>query len=349
MIVDKVYQGVVEESQRNRRRSKALTASIVSSCRRLNWYVIKGVKGKEYEVEAESILIGQEGNLHHDAVRELLSKTPGIIVSDEEFGVVGSDIYARVDVMIQINCEDCDRRENCWWFEEHGHPIGGLHNVEVKSMTDANFKIFGIRGTKAFPAHYAQCQVMLSSTPRRPLIVLAKNRLTGALEEELLPFDEEEIAKLAQIKKEFDESLQGNEPPEREYGYTSVECEGCDFRFKCWFSQIRKETAFEKDLSVGERERIRAFIKHLQGLEEEKDRYYALEGALKDYVAMLHIRHSVDKIKVPGVSSSLVRFMKEQPNLDYIRGILSEEEYDLALPEIPVIYYRTGIKLWDGK
>lgn len=289
------------------------------------------MKSVAEEVEPNPILLSKfrDGNIAHQELEDLLREA-NLPLLDSEFGALCGDIYCRVDALTEL-------------------PDLGRANIEFKTMSNSNFNTFLRYGIEAFPGYYAQCQVILGSEPRRPLILWAKNKNTSEYADEFVEPDEDFIDKLKQKKLEFSRDISQDYPPEREFSYNSPECKTCEFRFKCWFATIMRRTLLPNDLSPNEVRVIDKLILKLKRLLPLFREYVNSENILRDYIAMLHAKHSVDRVKLPCITSTSVSQTKEIPNLDYIKSILTDEEYELAFSEVNNKYFRTIINLEEKK
>lgn len=344
MIIDKIRNSVVSQARANKRRPKQRTASVILSCRRWNYYAIKGYQ-KQPDPEYLLQLKFSDGNLHHEDLANKMANAKGIKVLDTEYGVVGKGIYARLDAIVSISCDGCDQRKSCWWLKVNGEPPeGGIHNVEAKSMFEDSFRTFVKYGIKAFPGYYAQCQVMACSEPIRPSIVIGKNKNSSDLWEELIEPDWDYIEKLSSDKAEFDYYLARNTAPPRDFGYRSPMCQSCEFLWKCWFSNLKRDLGTSTNIPETQKKAIRQLHERLLELEEAHNAYCEVDSALRDYVAFLHVKHSFRKIRLPQVTSSVVETTKTYPNWDYIESILDEEQLEKSRREKKSTFYRTTIR-----
>jgi len=328
IITNKFYGGLMESARKNRRSPRHLTASNISACRRRNWYAIKKVTVPDSEgVESDPILLSKfrDGNMAHLDIKNML-KQAGLPVLGEEFDVYCGDIHARIDAATSI-------------------PGLGDTNIEFKTMANSSFLRFVKEGIISFPSYYAQCQVILGSEPKRPLILWAKNKNTSEFSDELVERDEDFIEQLKTRKKNFDTSLEADYPPERDYSYNSYECKNCEYLFKCWFTTIMRRTLFSSDLSPTEKKSVDNLVSKLKEAEPSYNHYLFYNIALKDYIAMLHTRHSADRVKLQNVNSSMVKSQRETPNLDYIKSILTDEQYSLAFNLVSNTCFRTRLLL----
>ena len=318
----------MESARKNRRSPRHLTASNISACRRRNWYAIKKVAVPDTGgVESNPVLLSKfrDGNMAHSDIKNMLEQA-GLPVLGEEFDVYCGSIHARIDAATSI-------------------PGLGDTNIEFKTMANGSFIRFVKEGIISFPSYYAQCQVILGSKPKRPLILWAKNKNTSEFSDEVVERDEDFIEQLKTRKKDFDAQLETNYPPERDYSYNSYECKNCEYRFMCWFTTIMKGTLFKSDLSPAEKKSVDALVSKLKATKPNYTSYIFYDTALKDYIAMLHSRHSVDRIKLLNVNSSMVKSQRETPDLDYIKSVLTEEECSLAFNLVSNTCFRTKLLL----
>jgi len=330
ILSDKIYKGLTlinqaqrEEWGKRKRKAKGLTASIITACRRSNWYNLKNIKGdEENEIDPELLAIFRDGNDHHEFLGQLLEDI-GIKVIDTEYTKMCQGISTRVDRMVKI--DDI------------------VYDLEFKTTDNvASFNTFVNYGTVAFPGYYAQAQVILGSVPKRPLIELFK--CGGKYCDELVEINEDYIANLVKVNEEFISSMVTDTPPEKDFTYNSTQCEGCEHKFKCWFSYLRMDTIREKDLSKEEKKVIDSLYNNISELSGKVDEYNESYKTLKDYIAYIHTKHAVSKVKLNGITSSMVITNREYEDKEYIKSILSGEQLDLAFYTKPNKFFRTIVK-----
>ena len=328
ILAEKIYTGLVtakdredQEHNRKRRTAHSLTASIITACRRANWYNFKRVSAdKEYSTDPVLLSKFWDGTVEHALLSELFDRVE-VKVIDREFGKVCKGIYARVDYLIELE--------------------GVQYDLEFKTCDESTFSTFCKYGIQAFPGYYAQCQVMLGAKPFRPLIFAMKCKGTSEYEDEEVERNPGYIGNLVRIKDEFNVSLKGSTPPEREFGYNSGMCTGCEHKFKCWFSHLRSEILTEGNLTENETLTVNKFFLELRQHLEGYNNYIKFEEGLKDYIAFLHTKHAVSKVKLNGITSSAVTTNREHCNTNYVKSILSEEQLNLAFTVGKSEFFRT--------
>lgn len=327
IVTDRIYKGLVSlEKARKasyKRKTGSLTASVILSCRRASWYAIKDLKpDRSHELDPLVLLRFRDGNESHIKIGILLVDC-GIKVIGREIDNTCKGIFVRIDYRIQLDGQD--------------------YNLEFKTMAPGPFSTFLKYGIAAFPSYFAQCQLMAGSEPVLPSIVLCKNKGTSDYQDELIKLDWEFIDNLARIKEDFDKNLELDIPPERDFSYNSAPCAGCEFRFRCWFSKIRNDVVLEKDLSQNERKVVDKFYQDIQDNYEAYNKYLESDGELKNYIAFLHTKHAVSKIKLEGITSSLIKTSRQDYDMDYIRSLLTREQIDEAIRYKENKFFRTII------
>ena len=328
IVTDRIYKGLVEHDEARRktykRKTKSLTASAIKGCRRANWYAIKELKpDKSYERDPLMLSKFRDGNEAHEGLLRLLSDC-GIKVIGREIGNTCNGVYVRIDYRIKLDDQ--------------------VYNLEFKTMADASFGTFLRYGIVAFPGYLAQCQLMAGSKPLFPSIVLCKNKSSSDYMDELIKPDWEFIDNLAKIKEDFDKSIELDMPPDRDMGYNDPQCEGCEFRFRCWFSKIRDDILFERDLSKQEKTVVDTFYQAIQDNYKSFDKYVESEQELKNYIAFLHTKHAVSKVKLEGINSSMVQTRRQSYDMDYIKSLLTKEQIEEATKYGESKFFRTVIR-----
>lgn len=328
IITDRIYKGLVELDKDRRRSYKrkthSVTASTIQGCRRANWYAIKDLKpDKSYEQDPLVLSKFRDGNKSHIEVGVLMSDC-GIKVLRREIDKTCKGVFVRVDYEVELD--------------------GQAYNLEYKTMAPGSFSTFLRYGIVAFPGYYAQCQLMAGSEPLLPSIVLCKNKGTSDYQDELIKLDWEFVDNLAKIKEDFDKSIELDMPPERDFSYNSAPCAGCEFRFRCWFSRIRRDVILEKDLSENEKKVVDAFYQDIQDNYDSYSKYLESDQELKNYIAFLHTKHAVSHIKLEGITSSLVQSSRQSYDMDYIRSLLTKEQIDEAIKFKENKFFRTLIR-----
>lgn len=337
LLTDKIYKGLVEiqrlesEEYRNKKKhSEGLTASALPpyACRRSLWYTKKRIRQDEaYEPDPLLLSKFKDGKDAHEGLGSFFTSL-GIKVIDREFSVNFKGIYARVDYKIKLD--------------------GKVYNLEFKTGSDDSFHTFCKYGTQAFPAYYGQAQVILGAQPQFPYIELMKNKNTSAYFDEIVEPNLEYQSNLEKMNAEFCNILLEDVPPERDFGYNSRECSGCEFRFKCWFSHLRADVLKESDLSPSEKKVVGYLLGILDTNMESYNTYLDADKEIRDVVAFLHTKHAVGKVKIDRVTSSAVETHRETPDTEYIRSILSEEQTKLAFRKKESKFFRTTIKFKEG-
>lgn len=332
IIVDRIYKGLLEldEDQREEYRKKkrvhkrSLTASIIEGCRRANWYAIKDLRpDKSFERDPVMLSKFRDGHKAHIDLGVLLYDC-GIKILGREIDNTCKGVFVRIDYRIQID--------------------GQAYNLEYKTMDGRPFATFLKYGIVAFPGYLAQCQLMAGSEPLLPSIVLCKNKGGSDYGEEFIKPDWEFIDNLAKIKEDFDEDIDSNTPPERPFDYNSAPCGGCEYRFWCWFSKIRSEVIIERDLNENEKAVVDTLYQTMQDNYETYNKYLGAESELKNYIAFLHTKHAVSKVKLTGITSSLVETRVQSYDMDYIRSMLTLEQIGEAIKFRENKYFRTTIR-----
>jgi len=365
VIVDKIHNHLktkkkgddLEYRKRKRRsnRKPSLTASIITACPRLNWYKFKGIMApvpddiddaEEYSGDPLLLLKFWDGDRIHEDTADLMEES-GVHVYAEEFGVTCHDVYARVDAGILLDCDDCDEKtqKKCPWYKEGETRV--KHRVEVKSMNGNTARIFSDSGIRAFPSYYAQAQITVGAEPVTPTIFLVKDKDSSAYMEELVIPDPPYIEELVEAKRRFDEDFMNDYPPERPNNYTSDECKGCDFYYRCWFSHIIDVTVKESIIKQEEYEIIQKFYNLLVENRKAYDDYVLYHESLRSYIALLHNRYAGRRVKIApfGINSVMVNFIKStNVDKDALDRILSDEEKDEVFYDTEVTFFRTMIK-----
>lgn len=334
MIADRIMRGLLEPKVSSKRRPKSLTASIFALCKRRNWYAIKGFDpiGSEDSHEADNskmLLSALLGDKFHEEAAQILEQCEDLQVVDREFGVLCEkddvSIYARVDLKVLT-------------------PELGLVNIEVKSMSDEIFKRWKEVGVAGFTNYYTQCQIILGSYPRIPLIFVPVNRTFGIYSEEVVKRDYRFISNLLKYKREFDDSLKSDTPPERSYGYTSPNCKNCDYFRLCWFSKIMNSTLRESGLTKGEIDSINLLFSQRKELQQSYESYIEIDDGLKDLMAFLHDKYAVSRIRSSNLSSLVVRRHGESVDKEYLRSILTPSQIKKAFKSSEGEYVRINYK-----
>ena len=332
LISDIIYEGlrtsheIESEKWRRCKHHKSLTASIVTACRRANWYRFHNIRPEGESLPVSLLSRFRDGNIAHESLRPLF-RDAGVLVLKEEFGKVGLGIYVRVDYLIKAK--------------------GILYDVEFKTMAKSSFDKFLDYGVIAFPSYYSQCQVILHAEPIRPLVFLCKCKDSSAYEDQLVEPDEE-TAKLLKISNDaFVNDLNSQSPPEKPYGYSSVQCKGCEWKFRCWFSMLTKDKLEEKDLEKSEAEAVTYFYRKMQENRANYLNYLSAEQDLKNYIAFLHTKHGVSSIRLVGVRSVFVHQTREKENKVYVRSILTPEEQAIAFSPTYSKFFSTRITGMD--
>ena len=114
---------------------------------------------------------------------------------------------------------------------------GNRYVLEIKTMGDKSFKKFQTQGVrKSHPQYFWQVQAYMDMADIRHAILLAVNKNTEAMHEELIEFNADvayhaiERAKRINALKEMPTGLAGA-------GKKQMECQGCSFEQFCWKEQ----------------------------------------------------------------------------------------------------------------
>jgi len=340
LLSDKIYRGLTElqkqsekEYLERKNRTKSLTASTITptACRRLNWYSLRRVV-LDSEKQYDPVVLSKfrDGNDAHEFLKYVFMdistiKGAEVKVLDEEYGKTFKGIYARVDYMIKL--------------EELG-----VCDLEFKTGGGNTYGAYISHGLESLPGYYAQAQVIANSKPRRPCIFLMKCKDSSEYEDEIVKPNEEYANKLVKIKEQFDSQMLTDEPPDRGFGYNSDECKGCEFLFRCWFSFIRADTMLERDLSATEKKAVNSLYKSMEDHSEAYGNYVRAERELKDYIAFLHTKHAVSKVRLDGITSSMVNSRTTDVDKEFIRSVLTEEQAEKAFITRPLKFFRTVIR-----
>lgn len=333
ILTDRIYEGLVKHEKserlayrkRTKGKPKSLTASIIwSVCRRARGYEARDLRpDQSHELDPATLSRFWDGKVEHQVLRYLF-KDCGIQVIDEEISNTCQGVYVRIDYRIKID--------------------GQIYNVEFKSMNPSSYSVFLSHGIVAFPGYYAQCQLMAGSSPRFPSLVLCKSKGESEYEDEIIKPDWDFIDELAKRKEDFDNVLTSGTLPERDFEYNSAQCEGCEYRFRCWFSRIRDEVLVERDLGKNEKKVVDSLYQGMQDNYDNFSKYLESEANLKNYIAFLHTKHAVSKVKLEGITSSLVRTNPVSYDMDYIFSLLAVEQIEKATKHKTNKFYRTIIK-----
>ena len=330
IVTDRIYAGLIENERVSKasyvRKTHSLTASTisVSGCRRANWYAIKNVK-PDRTFEPDPVLLSKfwDGKKAHAALGALFYDCK-IKILGREIVTDCKGIYVRIDYRIEID--------------------GITYNLEFKTMIEGSFNNFVKFGIVSFPGYYAQCQVMSGSNPLLPSIVLAKCKGSSDYWDELITPDWDFIDSLVDVKGDFDVAIESGTKPPRGFDYHSQACKSCEFRVKCWFYKLRKDTVLERDLNPRETSVINHLYKIIQDSGAAFDIFVEAEKELKNYIAFVHTEHGVSGIKLDGINSTWVTSHPQSYDMDYIRSILTEEQLKKAIKHGTNNYFRTTIR-----
>lgn len=302
------------------RRSKSLTASIITGCPRRNWYVIKGIPGNvEYTPDYPTQAKFFDGNVQHSVLTSLLNqeydeyRVRDVKLIKDEFpaiahGLGGVSIYSRVDFQVCL--------DEILYV-----------NGEFKTMAENPYMTWMEETVQAFPSYYAQCQVCLQANPANPFLLLVKNKNTSEYNEELVAPDTAFMSHLFDIKRSFDRHITNDTLPERPYRYGTVECKGCEYLRRCWYKFIMEETADVRSILPAEIRVIKSLLRVLGATRETRERYDIAHEELQNYMGWLHQKYQSRYIRLPIIRSTWVSFTRETPNLDRVKRLLTPVQY----------------------
>ena len=328
VLADRIFSGLVaqdREAKANyKRKTHSVTASTIRGCRRANYYAIKDLKpDSTYEVNPLTLSKFWDGKKAHLQLGEFL-RLCGIKIKAREVVSECKGIYIRFDYIVGVDGTD--------------------YKLEFKTMDSGPFNTFVRYGIVAFPGYHAQCQLMAGAEPQIPSLVLCKNKGTSDYMDEIIVPDWEFIDHLAEIKTQFDGDILRGKPPARDFTYHSTECAGCEYRVRCWLSKLRNEILMEKDLSETEKKAIDTFYTTMDDNAEAYDGYLEAERELKNYIAFLHTKHAVSRVKLEGINSTSVVTHPQRYDMDYIWSILTEEQREKATIRGESRYIRTMVR-----
>jgi len=328
ILTDRIFSGLVVQDQEAKanykRKTGSVTASTIRGCRRANYYAIKSLKpDSTYEINPLVLSKFWDGKKAHLQLGEFL-RACGIKIRAREVVSECRGIYIRFDYIIGIDDTD--------------------YKLEFKTMAEGPFNTFVRYGLIAFPGYHAQCQLMAGAEPNIPSLVLCKNKGTSDYMDEIIVPDWEFIDNLAKIKDQFDSDILHSKPPARDFEYHSTECAGCEYRVRCWLSKLRNEVLLEKDLNETEKKAVDTFYNVMEDNTSAYNEYLEAEGNLKNYVAFLHTKHAVLRVRLEGINSTSVVTHPQKYDMDYIWSILTEEQREKATIRGESRYLRTMIR-----
>lgn len=331
MLTELIYEGLEVQARRDRRKSKNLTASIISPCSRKNFYRFAKMVEEDSDAGPNGILLMKfrDGNNAHEDLAIMLRELEFDVV-DTEFKAMCGTIYSRVDLAIRLD--------------------GMVYNLEFKTMAPNSFETFVNHGIKAFPQYHAQAQVIANSKPTRPLIEMAKNKGTSEFHDEIVKPDLEFIEHLKFIKSGWDSAKESGfrleDIPDRGFSYGSSECSSCDFKVDCWFKELQDDVIGSEQLTSKELAFLKSLQEELRGYKDNYEAFLEVEQEFKAFTAFLHTKYKKRRVRVANLlSSTSIQFLKSKLDLGVLRSMVDEKELDKAYYFEEVAFFRTDIKL----
>lgn len=210
----------LEDDQQERLNPKhrvgVYRASSIGGCARQLAYKMFGETKKESVPPELSLGIFREGNVHHNALRELLGKCG--VMSHVEQGMSKKYNHKGVKFTVTGTCD-------CVW--------NGIV-IDIKSMNTYGFQYLDKNFPSKYPQYIAQIQLYMDMLGLEWGCFIFKDKNTGELKSKHVQYDKAEVDKVLDKLAALHLRLKKKKLPLKPYSKSDWHCKSCQYRIACW-------------------------------------------------------------------------------------------------------------------